>query len=62
MAWVRMCKQHIQPPQQVACTYSQEGVFVTAELQVSIALLVVLHMQRFCGGTGDQAFMAMKPV
>lgn len=29
-------------------TYRQEGVFVTTELQVSIALLVVLHMHGLC--------------
>ena len=36
-------------------TYRQEGVFVTTELQVSIALLVVLHMHGLCVCAGQKA-------
>ncbi len=35
-------------------TYRQEGVFVTTELQVSIALLVVLHMHGLCVCAGQK--------
>ncbi len=36
-------------------TYRQEGVFVTTELQVSITLLVVLHMHGLCVCAGQKA-------
>ena len=36
-------------------TYRQEGVFVTTELQVSITLLVVLHMHCLCVCAGQKA-------
>ena len=36
-------------------TYRQEGVFVTTELQVSITLLVVLHMHGLCVGASQKA-------
>ena len=39
----------------MGATYNQKGIFVTAELQVGIALLVVLHMHCLSVGAGQQA-------
>ena len=38
-----------------ACTHFKMGILVAAELQVSIALLVVIHMHSLCESVGEQA-------